>query len=124
MKTIILLCGLYNIGFALFHVSFWKIFQWDRDLKKLSFANKAIMQILNIQIIYYFAFVALICFCCPVDLLTTRIGQIFLGGTSLFWFIRTIQQFIFLRANNYKIHLLTIIFALGSILFALPFLLK
>ncbi|MBI3234671.1 MAG: hypothetical protein HYZ42_11640 [Bacteroidetes bacterium] len=124
MKTLILLCGFYNIGFAIFHISFWKIFHWDSDLKKLSFANKAVMQLLNVQIIYYFLFIAFICFAFPAELLTTKLGNLFLGGTSLFWLIRTIQQFIFLRANHFKIHILTIIFLIGTILFALPILIQ
>ncbi len=124
MKTLILIGGFYNIGFAIFHILFWKIFHWDSDLKKLSFANKAVMQLLNIQIIYYFLFVAIICFAFPTELLTTRFGNLFLGGTSLFWLIRTIQQFIFLRANHFKIHILTIIFLIGTILFALPILMQ
>jgi hypothetical protein len=124
METIILLCGIYNIGFAIFHISFWKIFQWDTELKKISFANSGIMQILNVQIIFYFLFVAVVCFVFPTELLTTKFGNYFLGAASLFWFIRTIQQFIFLRANNYKIHILTIIFLAGVVLFALPILIK
>ena len=124
MKTILIICGLYNIGFAIFHISFWKIFKWNSGLKKLSFANKAVMQILNVQFIYYFIFVAFICFTLPPELLTTNIGNYFLGGTSLFWFVRTIQQFIFLRANHYKIHILTIIFLIGTLLFAIPILIK
>lgn len=43
METIVLIGGLYNIGFALFHLAFWKIFKWNDELKKLSFANKAIL---------------------------------------------------------------------------------
>lgn len=124
MKTVILFCGFYNIGLVIFHLSFWKIFHWNSDLKKLSFANKAIMQILNIQIIYYLVFVAFICFSFPTELLTTKFGNLFLGGTSLFWLVRTIQQFIFLRGNHYKIHLLTIVFLIGTILFALPLLIQ
>lgn len=124
MNILILLCGLYSIGFAIFHISFWKIFKWDSDLKKLSFTNKAVIQILNIQIIYYFIFAAFICFVFPTELLTTKLGNIFLGGTSLFWLVRTIQQFIFLRASHYKIHILTVIFLIGTILFALPILTK
>lgn len=124
MKTVIFLCGLYNIGFTIFHISFWKIFKWRSDLEKLSFANKAVMQLLNVQIIYYFLFVAFICFYFPTELLTTSLGQVFLGGSSLFWFVRTIQQFVFLRANHYKIHILTIIFLVGTILFAIPILTK
>ncbi|CAI9687245.1 hypothetical protein EAVNVH72_03731 [Elizabethkingia anophelis] len=86
----------------------------------MSFANKGIMQILNIQIVYYFLFVSLICFIYPNELLNTQLGRIFLTGNSLFWLIRTIQQFIFLRAKHYIIHILTIIFIFGTILFALP----
>ena len=124
MKTILLMCGVYNIGFALFHIGFWKIFHWNTELKKISFANKAIMQILNIQIIYYFFFTAVICFVFSTELVTTKFGNWFLAATSLFWLIRTLQQFIFLRANHYKIHLLTFIFLIGTILFCLPLILR
>ncbi|MDV4102180.1 hypothetical protein CMT19_14130 [Elizabethkingia anophelis] len=120
MKSIIYICGIYNLLFALFHLGFWKIFRWNKDLNKMSFANKGIMQILNIQIVYYFLFVSLICFIYPNKLLNTQLGRIFLTGNSLFWLIRTIQQFIFLRAKHYIIHILTIIFIFGTILFALP----
>ena len=124
MITIIYVCGLYSLAFALFHIGFWKIFNWNSELKKICFANKAIVQILNVQIIYYFFFVTFVCFVFPTELMTTKLGNILLGSTSLFWFIRTIQQFIFLRANHYNIHILTIIFLAGTILFALPILTK
>mgnify|MGYP003394935012 CR=1 FL=1 len=124
METIIVICGLYNVAFALFHCGFWKMFQWNSELKKLSFANRGIMQILNIQISYYFIWTAIICFVFPTELLTTKLGNWFLIGNSIFWLLRTIQQFIFLRANHYKIHVLTIIFLVGTILFTLPILSK
>ena len=120
MDVIIFICGLYNIAFALFHFGFWKLFHWGNELKKLSFANKGIMQILNIQISYYFILTAIICFVFPTELLATKLGNWILIGSSIFWLIRTLQQFIFLRADNYKIHLLTVIFLIGAILFALP----
>lgn len=53
-NLVILLCGLFNLGFAIFHVYFWKIFNWKSELTKISFANKAVMQILNVEIIFYF----------------------------------------------------------------------
>jgi hypothetical protein len=124
MNTIILLCGLYNIGFAIFHIGFWKIFHWDSELKKLSFANKGIMQILNVQMIYYWLFVAIACFAFPIELLTTKFGNFFLIGNYIFWLLRTIQQFIFLRANHIAIHILTFIFMIGALLFALAILTK
>lgn len=121
LKTILFICGFYNIVLAVFHFGFWKMFSWNKELKKLSFANKGIMQILNVQISYYFLFTAVICFAFPTELLSTKLGNWFLMGTSIFWQIRTIQQFIFLKANHYKIHLLTVIFLIGAILFILPF---
>ncbi|HAH53958.1 MAG TPA: hypothetical protein DCM02_01390 [Flavobacterium sp.] len=122
MDTILILCGLYNLGFALFHMLFWKLFRWDEDLKKISFVNSRIMQILNIQIIFYFVFVAVLCFIFPSEIVSTTLGKYFLAGTSLFWLIRTFQQFIFFKTNNLKINILTVLFITGTILFALPIL--
>jgi len=124
MKTIILICGIYSLAFAVFHISFWKVFKWSSDLRKISFANKGIMQILNVQIVYYFLFTAFICFVFPDELISTKLGNMFLLGCSLFWLIRTIQQFIFLRANHYAIHILTVIFIIGAIIFGLPVFIK
>ena len=121
---VIFMCGLFNLGFALFHTEFWRIFQWNSELRTLSFANRAIMQILNIQIIYYFVSTAFICFAFSEELMSTKLGNVFLITSSLFWFIRATQQFIFLRANHYAIHILTILFLTGAILFALPIFIK
>lgn len=123
METIILLCGIYSVALAIFHILFWKIFNWKNDLKKLSFANRAIIQILNTRIIYFFLFVAFICFVYPTELLTTGLGQTFLAGIALFWLGRTIEQFIFLKPNHGLVHILTIVFVIGTILFALPIML-
>ncbi|MBX2923209.1 MAG: hypothetical protein KF746_13500 [Chitinophagaceae bacterium] len=120
MIFIIYMCGVYSLAFALFHIGFWKIFKWNDDLKKLVFANKGIMQILNVQIIYYFLFTAFVCFAFPAELLNTKLGNAFLLGCSLFWLIRAIQQFIFLKSNHYIIRILTVIFIIGTVLFALP----
>ena len=120
MTYIVELCGVYSLAFAVFHIGFWKRFKWGKDLKKLLFANRGIMQILNIQIIYYFLAVAFLCFVFPSELQNTKLGSAFLLSCSLFWLIRTVQQFIFLKGKHWLIHVLTVIFILGTILFALP----
>jgi hypothetical protein len=99
-------------------------FSMGQGIKKLSFANKGIMQILNVQVSYYFLFTAIICFIFPEDLLFSRLGNWFMVGTSLFWLVRTVQQFVFLRVNHYKVHLLTLIFLIGAALFAVPVVMK
>ena len=120
MTIVIYLCGFYCLALAVFHIGFWKRFKWDKDLKKLLFANRGIMQILNIQIIYYFFFVAFFCFVFTSELQDTKLGNAFLLSCSLFWLVRTVQQFIFLRGKHWLIHILTVIFIIGTILFALP----
>jgi hypothetical protein len=122
MKTILLICAYFNIGFAIFHILFWQLFNWKTDLKKLSHANKAIMQLLNIQLTFYFLFMAAMCFIYPDELTTTALGKFILGCTSLFWLLRFIGQFIFLRRNEWKIHISSVLFLTGAILFAIPLL--
>lgn len=119
-EYIVLLCGIYSVGFAVFHILFWRLFSWKKDLEKLSRPNKAIVQILNIRLIYFFLFVALACFLFPKTLTQTEFGKFFLGGISVFWLGRTVEQFIFLRINHPSIHILTITFILGSLLFGIP----
>ncbi len=81
------------------------------------------MQIANLRLIYFFVFVAAACFIFPDELATTTFGHFFLVGMSLFWLGRTIEQFIFLRIDHPMVHLLTYLFIIGTILFALPVLL-
>jgi hypothetical protein len=120
MTYVIYLCGFYCLAFAIFHIGFWKQFNWDKDLKKLLFANRGIMQILNVQIIYFFLLVTFLCIVFPAELQNTKLGNAFLLGCSLFWLIRTVQQFIFFKANSKLINILTVLFIIGTILFALP----
>lgn len=122
METIIVIAGVFNLAFGLFHIAFWRLFRWKDQLSKLSFANRGIMQILNWQIIYYFFATATICFLFPTELATTHLGTIFLLFCSGFWFFRTIEQFIYLKKNHKAIHLLTFLFIVGTILFAVPIL--
>lgn len=122
-QVMIFLCGLYSLGFAVFHSQFWRLFDWKNDLAKLQPANKAIMQIANIRLIYFFVFVAAVCFIFPQELETTFLGKFFMIGMSLFWLGRTIEQFVFLRIKHPMVEVLTYIFILGAIMFAVPVLL-
>jgi hypothetical protein len=120
VSILIYTCGIYSIAFAVFHALFPRLFNWKNDLKKLTVANRAIIRIANLRLIYIFLLIAAICFCFPYDLVNTPLGRFILGGVSLFWLGRTIEQFIFIRVNNIMVHVLTAIFILGTLLFALP----
>jgi hypothetical protein len=119
-ELIIYCCGLYSLGFAIFHALFWKLFNWKTDLKKMSLVNRAIIQIANTRLIYVFIFVAFVCFFYTKELEASALGHAFLAGIALFWLGRMIEQFIFLKVKSKLVNILTVVFAIGTILFALP----
>ncbi len=117
---IVYLCGIHAFGFAVFHMFFWKLFKWKTGLATISKPNRAILQIANIQLIFLLVFVGVVCFCFTKDLYQTNLGRVFLIAISIFWLVRTIQQFIFLRINHWMVHMLTVLFVIGTVLAALP----
>ena len=112
--------GLHCLGFALFHLAFWRLFGWNRELAKLSAANRAIMQILNLRLIYVFLGMGALSLTFTRELLDTQLGHVVLAFMTLFWLGRTIEQLIFLRINDWRVHLLTALFVLGAVLYAVP----
>jgi hypothetical protein len=123
-ELLIQLAGLHSLSFALFHLGFWKLFDWKHTLARSSVANRAIMQILNLRLIYFFLGVAAACFVFTDELARTVLGHAVLGFMSLFWVGRTVEQFVFLRINRPLVHALTALFVLGALLFALPLFLR
>jgi hypothetical protein len=119
-ETLVLLCGLHSLGFAAFHLGFWRLFHWPEALRHTGIATRAVVQILNLRLIYVFLGIAALCFLLPGELLHTKLGHAVLAGMSLFWVGRTIEQFVFLRYNAALIHVMTALFVLGAVLFALP----
>ena len=114
------LCGIHSFAFAAFHLAFWKLFDWKRDLQKASVATRAVTQILNLRLIYLFLGIGVLCFAFTRELHATPLGRALLVFMSLFWVGRTIEQFVFLRINTPLVHALTALFVLGAVLFALP----
>ncbi len=124
MTTVVYLCGLHSVGLAVFHMMFWKIFNWRSELKSCSVSTRAIIQIANLRLIYFFLVVALLCFAFPVELVSTTLGRSVMARVSIFWIGRTFEQFIFLPYNRAIIHMLTLVFILGAFLFAIPVLIS
>ena len=118
--SILMLCGLHSFGFAAFHLAFWSLFHWSKTLASTTHANRAILQIANIQLIWIFLCVGGVCLRFPDALIETALGRAVMLGMSGFWIVRLIQQFVFLRMHHPLVHALTALFVLGAFLFALP----
>ncbi len=117
---LIKICGIYDILFFVFHLFFWKLFDWKNDLAKLKPGNRAIMQILNLRLIYIFLLMFLASFFYAEELAATQMGKFFLLGFFLFWFGRLIEQFIFLRMKSKIVTILTITLIISVIMHLLP----
>jgi hypothetical protein len=120
--SIMMLCGLHSFAFAVFHLAFWSLFRWPETLAPTTLANRAILQIANIQLIWVFLCVGGLCLRFPDAMIETALGRAVMLGMSGFWIVRLIQQFVFLRVRHPLVHALSALFALGAFLFALPLL--
>ncbi len=120
-EVIILIGGIYNLAFAIFHLFFWRLFQWKKDLSKLTFINRSVMQILNLCLTFVFLLMAYISFFYVSELRATDLGKTLLIGFSLFWLLRMIEQVIFFGIRNSISIVLTVIFLLGSVIYLIPF---
>lgn len=121
--TVLYLCGIFNLLLVIFHVLFWKIFNWKTTLKKGTKANAIVTQIMNVQLVYWFLFMTIIYLFYTKELLQSKIGAIFLFGYAGFWVVRFFQQFIFLKQKGKFVIGLTILFFVGAVLHLIPVLL-
>lgn len=122
VDPVLVLCAAHSLALALFHVAFWRLFRWPATLQATTVANRAILQIANVQLIWVFLGVAALCLWLPAELRGTPLGRAVLAGMSGFWIVRLVQQAVFLRVNHPLVHALSVVFALGAALFAWPLL--
>jgi small-conductance mechanosensitive channel len=112
--------GIFNLGFAVLHLSFWKLFHWKEDLASLTHTKRSVMQILNLCLIFVFLLFAYISFVYPAELLTNGLGKFLLIGIALFWFLRLIEQVVFFGVRNKFSVASTGLFFVGGLLYLLP----
>jgi hypothetical protein len=122
--SLILAGGIFNIGFAVFHLLFWKVFHWKEDLAFLTSVNRSIMQILNLCLILLFLVMAYVSFFHTQEMLSTPLGNTLLAAFSLFWLLRMVEQIAFFRTRQTASLIITLVFFGGCCLYALPWLMR
>lgn len=120
--ALLILGGIFNLVFAVFHLSFWRIFNWQQDLKPLRYVNRALMQILNLCLTFVFFIFAYISFSYTYDLLITRLGHSIITSISVFWFLRAFMQVAFFGLKNKTSILFFVLFLIGGVLYIYPLL--
>jgi hypothetical protein len=119
-SVLLLIGGLYNLAFAVFHLFFWKIFRWREDLTSLTRVNRAIMQVLNLCLTFVFFVMAYISIVFRTELSGTELGRALSLSFAVFWFLRMIEQIIFFGLRHKVSSILTVMFLGGSLLYLIP----
>jgi hypothetical protein len=119
-ETLIVIGGLYNLALAVFHLLFWKLFNWKQDLATLTPLNRAVVQILNLCLTFVFLVFAYISFFHANELLHSKLGRSLLALITLFWFLRAIEQIIFFGLRRKASIAFLILFLIGTGLYSIP----
>jgi hypothetical protein len=120
METLIKIGGLYNILLVVFHLFFWRIFNWKDELRSLSFLNRAIMPVLNLSLTIVFVIFAYISLAHSSELLSTSLGRSLLMLISLFWIARALMQVVFFKLQHWGSFAFLLYFLTGVLLYGIP----
>ena len=120
METLIKVGGIYNIVLVVFHLLFWRIFNWGEDLRTLTFLNKAIMQVVNLSLTFVFVIFAYVSLMHSAELLASPLGKSLLILMAVFWFFRSIMQATFFKLKNWESVAFMIFFFSGGVLYGIP----
>lgn len=120
MELLIKAGGIYNIALLSFHLLFWRIFNWEDELRTLSFVNRAIMQVVNLSLTFVFFAFACISMLHTDELLSTPLGNTLLVLIALFWMARAVMQVLFFKLKHPVSVAFLVFFIVGAMLYGLP----
>ena len=116
---LIILGGVHSIALIAFHSTFWKLLKWGVELPKLAYPNGAVMQTLNLCLMFFFGIMAYLAFFRREELLSTRLGRTMLYAFALFWLARLIEQFVLFEIRRPAVSAaLIILFVVGTALYS------
>lgn len=120
MESLIKAGGIYNMALVVFHLLFWRIFNWKQDLRSLSFLNKAITQVVNLSLSFVFVIFAYISLFHSAELLSTELGNSLLVLMALFWIARAVMQIVFFKLEHWVSVVFLVYFLAGAVLYGVP----
>jgi hypothetical protein len=116
--------GYASIGWLIFHLCFWQLFEWRAELRRLSFTNRNLMQILNLCLSFVFLLFAVISLRHTDELLgPAPLARTALAGMGLFWLLRLAEQPLFFKFS-WRSNLFSLLFALMSACYLVPWALR
>lgn len=120
MSDVLLLIGaIYNLAFIVFHLLFWRLFDWENDLASLTTTNRAIMQVMNLSLTFAFITFGSLSLLFPQQMADTELGRALTGMIATFWLLRAFEQVIYFKLKHWLSRLFTLVFLVGAGLYGL-----
>lgn len=116
----VLPAAVFDLAFALFHLTFWRLFHWKDELAKLDKVNRGVMQILNICLTFLFLAIGFLLIHFRSGIADDDIGKALLVMMTIFWVLRAGLQMIFFGSRNRLSLAMTLLFDAGALLHFLP----
>ncbi|WP_406856947.1 hypothetical protein ABEG18_04745 [Alsobacter sp. KACC 23698] len=119
-RDLIAAAGAYDLAFALFHLGFPLIFRWRSRLGKLDPVNRAVVQTLNLMLVFVFAGAGAGLAAKPEVIAADPLGRglLFLGAG--FWLVRAALQPVMFGLRHWASKLIFLVFLAGAALHAAP----
>lgn len=93
MQIHLIIVGIIFIFLAFIHIVFPKYFEWEKEFKSISLANRQIMKIHTVFIALTVFLMGLLCLTSANDLMETSLGKKIILGLAIFWTTRLVFQF-------------------------------
>ncbi len=119
-KVLLIIGGVYHLLFAIFHLFWPKLFQWDKNLSSLDLINRQLLPIMSGLIIYIFMIVFVISSFFSSEVIGSVAGHIFLYSVAGFWLIRAFMQIVYYGLKEKVAVVFFIIFLAGIGLYTIP----
>jgi len=115
----LVLAIIFNVGFGIFHLLFWWLFNWPASLSSSGTVNAGITQVLNLCLTFVFFAVAI--GLAAAAQASVSAGPLLLAG-CLFWAFRAALQPVYFPMRHRASIALLVLFVLGSIIHGLAYL--
>ena len=113
-SALVMASGLFNLALALFHMTFWSLFQWPASLGSLGSVNRKILYVLNLAVTALFILAGVLLLAYSSEVSSTGVGAALLWGLSLFWLARAALQPPMFGLKRPLSLLLFLVFLIGS----------
>ncbi len=112
--------GVFNAAFAVFHLFFYRIFNWREDLRTLTFVNRGIVRVLNLCLAMAFVIFAYVSLVHTDELLTSALGTALMAAIALFWMARALLQAGVFGLRRWGSWWFFLVFIFGASLYGVP----